>query len=74
MVDLPVHGARPETELASQIGRTSRTERELTSPARDGSGSEPDPRGPAPTGHHCVSESLDLTYGGPKPEPGPRLS
>jgi hypothetical protein len=52
MVDLPLHGARPETELASQIGRTSLTEWGLTSPARGGSGSEPDPRGPATTGHH----------------------
>ena len=74
MVDLPVHGARPETELASQIGRTSRTERELTSPVHDGSGSEPDPRGPAPTGRHYVSESRGPTHGGPRPELGPRLS
>jgi hypothetical protein len=74
MVDLPLHGARPETELASQIGRTSRTERELTSPARGGSGSEPDPCGPATTDHHYVSESRDPTHGGPRPEPGPRLS
>ena len=62
MVDLPLHGTRPETELASQIGCASRTERESTSPARDGSGSEPDPRGPAPTGRHDISDLTKRQY------------
>jgi hypothetical protein len=57
---------RPWTESASQTGpapepdMTSRTERELTRPVRGGSGSEPDPRGPSPTGRRYMSESEEV--------------
>ena len=41
-------------------GFSTGTERELTCPARGGSGSEPDPRGPAPTGRRYMSESEEV--------------
>ena len=65
MADLPLHGARPKTELASQTGPapepdvaiTSRTERELTSPVRGGTRSEPNPSGPTGRQDSGMSES-----------------
>jgi hypothetical protein len=70
-----LHGARPETELASQTGpapepdvaSTSRMERELTCPVRGGSGSGPTwTDGPSRLGHVRVrtwqSEQDDLDY------------
>ena len=41
-------------------GFSTGTERELTCPARGGSGSEPDPRGLAPTGRCNMSESEEV--------------
>ena len=61
---------RPWTESASQTGpapepdmaSTSRTGRELTRPVRGGSGSDPDPRGPEPTGRHDISDLKKRQY------------
>ena len=61
---------RPWTESASQTGpapepdmaSTSRTGRELTRPVRCGSGSDPDPRGPEPTGRHDISDLKKRQY------------
>ncbi len=47
--------AKTGPEAEQDVASSSLTEKELTSPARCGSGSEQDPSGLDPTGRHGVS-------------------